>query len=467
MLVAGKGTRMNSMRPKVLHPLCGLSLLERTLRAILPLNPTEIVVVIGPEMQQVTQELDRIKALAEFSKCSISSTIQEQQNGTGGASKVGLAACSKETNYIAILPGDIPLLSSTEIKQLFSDENKLPDLQILSCNHPQPTGFGRILRDSANKVYSIIEERDATEEQRAITEINSSIYLVSRAVLQENLSKLTSANAQGELYLTDIVSLAVDAGKTVEANCVAEYTQLAGANTRVELSVLEQHRRTQLITQLQLAGVSFEDPQTCYIEEAVSIGQDSWIGANTRLLGTTRIGSGVVIEGDSRISNSEIGDECHLKLGCYISEAKIAAKCMLGPFVQVRPGTVLGEKVKLGNFVEVKNAQLGSGAKANHLAYIGDAEVGAESNIGAGTIFCNYDGKNKHRSVLGEKVFVGSNSVLVSPVSIGSDAYVAAGSTITKDIPSGALGLGRSKQANIEGWVAKRRAATTKNNRSE
>ncbi|MCL4129340.1 UNVERIFIED_CONTAM: hypothetical protein GTU68_065074, partial [Idotea baltica] len=385
-----------------------------------------------------------LEKLPEFSGLKIKTTIQKEQNGTGDAARVGLEALSEPSNYVAILPGDIPLISSEDLNCLFKLAQP-SDVQILTCNHPSPTGFGRIVRNIENKVVSIIEERDASAEQRKIVEINSSIYLIARKVLEENLGKLTSSNAQGELYLTDLVSLAVAAGNSVEAVCVEDYFQLAGANNRVELAELERHRRNQIIEEFQLAGVGFEDPQTCYIDEGVSIAQDSYVGANTRLYGTTKIGTKVVIE-----------------VGCYISEAIVSEKSIIGPFVQLRPGTELGSGVRLGNFVEVKNSKFGDFAKANHLAYIGDAEVGAQSNIGAGTIFCNYDGVNKHRSQLGEKVFVGSNSVLVSPVTIGENAYIAAGSTITKNVPSGSLGLGRARQTNIEGWVARKNATINK-----
>ena len=466
VLAAGKGTRMRSELPKVLHQLCGQSLLRRTLFALAAFSPPEIVVVIGSGKELVEVELNEISALAEFKNIAIRSVVQQQQKGTGDAAKIGFEACQKDSTHLAIVPGDIPLLNAETLEPMFADELDA-QVRILSCLHPQPKGFGRIVRNSQGQVCSIVEEKDASDEQRKINEINSSVYLVSRSVLEETLPQLTTSNAQGEFYLTDIVELAAKNGVGVTACCSEDYLRLSGANTRVELAELERQRRAEIVQTLQLAGVTFEDPLTVYIDEGVSIGVDSWIGANTRLLSQTEIGSEVVIEGDSRIYNSRIGSKSHLKLGCYITDSVVAEQCSLGPFVQVRPGTELGSGVKLGNFVEVKKAKMGKGAKANHLAYIGDATVGAGSNIGAGTIFCNYDGVNKHHSELGEKVFVGSNSVLVSPVQLGDNSYVGAGSTITKDVPSGALALGRAKQTNIDGWVAKKQSATKKKSRSE
>ena len=466
VLAAGKGTRMRSELPKVLHELCGQSLLRRTLLALAAFSPLEIIVVIGSGRELVEVELREILELAELENIEIRSVVQQQQRGTGDAARIGFEACVKNSTHLAIVPGDIPLLTADTLKPIFADELS-EQVRILSCLHPQPKGFGRIVRDSKGQVSSIVEEKDASDDQRKISEINSSVYLVSRPVLEVTLPQLTTANAQGEFYLTDIVELAAKNGTGVTACCSEDYLRLSGANTRVELAALERQRRDELVEQLQLSGVTFEDPATVYIDEGVSVGVDSWIGANTRLLAQTKIGCEVVIEGDTRISNSSIGNGSHLKLGCYITDSVIAEQCSLGPFVQVRPGTELDSGVKLGNFVEVKKAKMGKGAKANHLAYIGDATVGAGSNIGAGTIFCNYDGVNKHHSELGEKVFVGSNSVLVSPVQLGDNAYVGAGSTITKDVPGGALALGRAKQTNIDGWVAKKQSATKKKSRSE
>jgi bifunctional UDP-N-acetylglucosamine pyrophosphorylase/glucosamine-1-phosphate N-acetyltransferase len=455
VLAAGKGTRMKSELPKVLHKVCGKSLIERTLAAIAPLAPAEIVVVVGYGAKLVESEIAEIKTRPEFSSLTITTIRQETQNGTGDAARIGLAACAAASEYIAIVPGDVPLLGQAELRLLYNESAVA--VRLLSCYLAEPRGFGRIIRNAANHVERIVEEADASESERKVTEINSSVYLLERTFLAQALGALTPANAQGELYLTDVVSQATAEARVVDAVVVKDAQRLAGANTIVELSALEQLQRRRIVESHQLSGVSFEDPQTVYVDEQVQIGADSWIGANSRLYGRTTIGSSVVIEGDCRIVDSEIQSGAVIKLGSYLAESVVGANSAIGPFVQLRPGTVLGAEVKLGNFVEVKNSKLGVGAKANHLAYIGDASVGGGSNIGAGTIFCNYDGVKKHHSQVGENVFIGSNSVVVSPVEIGDSAYIAAGSTITKDVPSGTLGIGRARQTNIEGWVERKR----------
>ena len=454
VLAAGKGTRMKSELPKVLHKVCGSTLLMRTLRAVDGVSPSRIVTVLGFGRELCEAE---IGVFSEISKTPVIVADQKQQNGTGHATQVGLEKVSTDAKWVLVIPGDTPLLSTEVLVEFINAaEQHSAKVSILSCEVDDPSGFGRVSRDSSGEVQAIVEDRDCTEEQLRISEINTSMYLVARDFLEDSLSKVSGANAQGELYLTDIVGIAKQSGETIFAHTTGCVEQVLGANTRVELSELEQYRRNQINQELMYSGVSFEDPQRTYVDEGVRVGADSFLGANTRLKGCTSVGAGVVIEGDSLIEDSQIADNCLIRLGSYINQSKVAENSQIGPHAQLRPGTVLDAGVKVGNFVEIKNAHLAAGAKANHLSYIGDADVGAGSNIGAGTIFCNYDGKNKHRSTLGENVFIGSNSVLVAPVSIAANAYIGAGSAITKNVPEGALGIARGKQSNIDGWVDKK-----------
>ena len=456
ILAAGKGTRMRSELPKVLHRVCGQSLVERALRSASGVGAKRLVVVVGYGKEEVQTELDRLAQLPEFSSTEIVTAIQSEQNGTGHAAQIGLAEAG-DASSILIVPGDTPLLDVGVLEDFLAEASEAAAVTILSCLHEEPAGFGRIIRDQSGAVTAIVERKDCTPEQVAINEINTSFYLASTPFLTEALSQLEPNNAQGELYLTDIIAYGVSKGMQVDAVLTKDVARVSGANTRAELSALETVKRAEINKQLMDSGVTLEDPATTYVDEGVAVGPDTFLGAGTRLKGATVIGSNVLIEGNSHIVNSTVGDGTLLRFGSYLTEATVGSNCQIGPFVQLRPQAILHEGVKIGNFVEVKKSELHAGVKANHLSYIGDAEVGSGSNIGAGTIFCNYDGEKKSVSVLGEGVFVGSNSTLVSPVTIGKDAYIGAGSVINKDIPEGALGVGRSRQANKEGWTARRR----------
>lgn len=426
ILAAGKGTRMKSALPKVLHKLCGKTLIDRAVSVARELNPEKIVLVLGEGRELVEKEVSNVTI-----------TYQEEQKGTGDAARVGLEACD---GNVLILPGDAPLIKSEILKKL----DQTATVSLLSFNAKNPTGFGRI------DGLKIVEEKDADLKQKKITEVNSSIYLTNTDFLKEAISSLSTKNSQGEYYLTDIVEYAASKGEKVSIVNIGDSEELLGANTREELSRLEEIRRAEINSFHMKNGVSFEDPSAAYIDEGVEIGADSYIGSNTRLKGATKIGERVYFEGDSLVIDSTIAAGSKIKLGSRIENSTIGEKVSVGPFSQLRPGTVLDSEVKVGNFVEVKNSHLKKGVKAGHLSYLGDSELGEEVNVGAGTITCNYDGKNKHKTKIEEGVFIGSNTSLVAPLEIGKNALIGAGSVITKNVPENHLAIERSQQKNLK-----------------
>ena len=454
VLAAGKGTRMKSELPKVLHSVCGRSLIERALLAVSGLNPTKITVVAGYGEDQLRAELDRIGIDAQV-------VIQAEQNGTGHAAQVALAELKDDDGDVLIVSGDAPLLS-TDTLEIVCERSAEADAElVLVSSYPEdPSGFGRIIRDSSGQVSAIVEHRDCTPEQLGVGETNASVYLAKFSFLQKALGSLSSNNAQGELYLTDIVHFATNNSISIDAVVAQNHDEVAGANSRYELSLLEKARRAQINRELMESGVSMEDPAAAYIDEGVVVEPDSFIGAGTRLQGKTIVKAGAQLLGESIIRDSEIGTGTTIKLGCMIDNAKVHANCMVGPFAHLRPGSVLEDGAKVGNFVETKKAHLHKGVKASHLSYIGDAEVGEDANIGAGTITCNYDGYNKFLTVIEEGAFIGSNTALVAPVRVGARAVIGAGSTISKDVPADALGVERAEQKNIEGWAKKKRKSS-------
>ena len=445
LLAAGKGTRMCSSLPKVLHKVCGQTLLERSLRAFAGLDCSELILVLGSGESEIRAELE------ELSVPGLKIVRQEKQLGTGDAARCAFEALDKTDLDVIIAPGDIPLLR-TETLAAGLESHGESAVSFLSFEALDPTGFGRVLRDSDNSVQAIVEHKDCSEAQLSVREVNSGIYFTSRCLLGEALESLTNENSQGEYYLTDIVSFAVAKGSKVSAHKVLNPRDVAGANTRLELGLLEQYRRLEINAALMLSGVSFEDPNSAYIDEGIEVGRDSFIGAGTRLKGSSRLGEEVHIEGDCLIENCSVGDKTRVKIGCSLEDSVIGKDCSIGPFAHLRPNTLLEDDVKVGNFVETKKAELKTGVKAGHLSYLGDAVIHPRVNIGAGTITCNYDGEKKHQTTIRADSFIGSNSCLVAPVNLGEGAYVAAGSTITKDVPSGALAFGRSRQSNKTNW---------------
>lgn len=461
VLAAGKGTRMKSQLPKVLHRLCGQSLLERVLRTAAALEPARIVVVAGYQADLLKEEIEKLKLHPFLSDINVVITLQEQQNGTGHAAQIGLKKISAKADSVLILPGDSPLLREEDLRPLLTAaKESAPSLCFLSCLHPSPSGFGRIKRDSDGAVLGIVEHKDCSAEELGINEINTSIYLADKAFLSDALQSLEANNAQGELYLTDIVARAVSDKQKLIAVSTDQLEPVLGANTRAELSDLERFRREQINRAWMESGVSFEDPANAYIDEAVKIGPDTFIGAGTKLRGQTVVENNVHIEGNTLIVDSHVAEGSLIRFSCEIESSKIGARCEIGPFAHLRPGSFLWDKVKIGNFVETKKAELYHGVKVNHLSYIGDAEVGGGTNIGAGTITCNYDGSKKHKTKIDAGCFIGSNTALVAPVEVGQGAYVAAGSTITQNVPAGSLGVARGQQRNIDGWAERKKMIT-------
>ena len=453
VLAAGLGTRMRSERAKVLHELGGRPLLRYPLAALATLDPKRVVLVVGHQADAVS-EAAKVAGLA-----GLESVLQKEPKGTGHAVRCAAPALADFKGDVIILYGDVPMIRPETLAAIVRTHRaERADLTLLTVRFSDPTGYGRIVRGGDGRVTGIVEQRDATVAQRAITEINPGFYCVRAEVLFPMLRRLKANNAQGELYLTDLVGMAAGDGLRVaslESDSPAEVT---GINTRAELARMEMLVKDELVRRWMDAGVTFEDPATAYLGPDVTIGRDTVIGPNVTLRGKTRIGSNCRLEGTSHLTDATLGDGVQLLFGCHVEDAVVGNDSRIGPFARLRPGTQLAERVHVGNFVETKQAALGVGAKANHLTYLGDCEIGPGSNIGAGTITCNYDGYRKYRTTIGARVFVGSDTQFVAPVTVADDAYVGAGTTVTRDVPSGALAVSRVPMRNIDGWVPKFRS---------
>ncbi|MCB0344056.1 MAG: bifunctional UDP-N-acetylglucosamine diphosphorylase/glucosamine-1-phosphate N-acetyltransferase GlmU [Bdellovibrionales bacterium] len=456
VLAAGKGKRMKSDLPKVLHKLCGLTLLERAIRSVRGLSPKRITIVAGHGEALVRDHLESV----DFGSAEMRIAVQSEQNGTGHAVLMAFDDLDPEVEDVLIIPGDTPLLREATYEPLL--HNREAVVSVLTSVVENPYGFGRIERANDGSVKAIVEDRDCSDSQRSINEINSSVYLAKQSFLREVLPKLGSNNAQGEIYLTDIVGAAVKQGRSVRGAVCEHSSHVAGANSRYELALLEVVRRHEINKHWMDEGVTFEDFRTAYIDEDVELGRDCLIGPGVSISGRCVLGAGVCVEAHSTIQSCNISEGAHVKFSSHLEQAEVGPRCMIGPFARVRPQTKLGAEVRLGNFVETKKAEFGAGAKANHLSYIGDARVGPKTNIGAGTITCNYDGYNKHVTNIGTDVFIGSNTALVAPVTISDGAIVGAGSTITKDVPKDALGVARARQNNVEEYALRKRREHSK-----
>ncbi|MBL9038486.1 MAG: bifunctional UDP-N-acetylglucosamine diphosphorylase/glucosamine-1-phosphate N-acetyltransferase GlmU [Archangium sp.] len=454
VLCAGKGTRMKSeTTPKVLHTLLGRPMAWYPMTRAFEIGASPVVAVIGHHGEAVQSALGNA-----FSGNPVAFATQSQQRGTGDAAAAARTALAGFNGKVLILSGDVPLVTAETLKRLHDAAKAAPGpLAMLTCRPPSPTGYGRIIRDGAQRVVSIVEERDATPAQREVREVNAGLYLVDSTFLWGALEKLTPQNAQGELYLTDIVAAAAKVGTVTAVE--ADAAELAGINDRVELAERTEVLRARINRRHQLAGVTLQHPASTFIDEGVEIGPDTIIAPNVTISGECEIGARVHVDSGCVLVHSTVGDDSHVKPYSVLEEAVVGPACHVGPFARLRPGTVLDEGVHIGNFVETKKARLKKGSKAGHLAYLGDAEIGANCNIGAGTITCNYDGVNKHQTVLGDGVFIGSDTQLVAPVTVGDGAFVAAGSTITKNVPSNALALSRTPQTVRANWAESRRAA--------
>lgn len=446
ILAAGEGTRMKSKTPKVLHKVAGLSLVEHVMKAASQIGSDKLVVVVGSGKEQVESYLKNSGAVFVH---------QAQRLGSGHAVMV-CEDVIDENEDVLILCGDTPLIQAKTLERLLEvHKNKDNACTVLTAELDNPFGYGRIVRDRKGQVLKIVEEKDADAPTKAIKEINSGMYCFKGAQLKSFLSKLTNDNAQGEYYLTDMLALLNEAGYKVGSAVVTDFDDLRGVNSRVQLAESEVILRKRINDYWMSEGVTLIDPMTTYIEDGVSIGRDSIIYPGTSLRGKCVIGEDCILGPNAHLENMKIGAGVTVKEST-LTDSSIDDGTTVGPYAYVRPGSQIGKDVKVGDFVEIKNAVIGDGTKISHLTYVGDAEVGSGVNLGCGVVFVNYDGVNKFKTVVEDDCFVGCNVNLISPVKVGKGAYVAAGSTITKDVPEGALGVARERQTNIEGWVARK-----------
>lgn len=450
ILAAGKSTRMKSARPKVLHDLAGRMLIEHVLFTAQKLGAISTTLVVGHAADDVKQALSDWKDL-QFVE-------QSPQLGTGHALLQTESVLTEREGTVLLLYGDVPLLTVGTLQRLLEAHHTTrAAATVLTTELTDPYGYGRILRADNGQITRIVEERDASSEQRAIREINSGIYALSLSKLFSTLHRLATDNAQGEYYLTDLVALYHQEGRNVEGLCVDTPDEVRGINSRVELADMARIVRERRSKAMMLSGVTLEDPATTYVDEGVVVGMDTTIGPGVLLQGNTSVGARCVIQAGCRLTNVVVGDDVIILDHCILTDATVGSKVRMGPFSHIRPESVIGTGAHIGNFVELKKTVLGTGSKANHLSYLGDAVIGDGVNVGAGTITCNYDGTKKHRTVIEDGAFIGSNSSLVAPLTIGAGAYVGAGSTITHDVPAGGLGVARGHQHNKENWVAERK----------
>jgi UDP-N-acetylglucosamine diphosphorylase/glucosamine-1-phosphate N-acetyltransferase len=452
IMAAGAGTRMKSETPKVLHKVAGRSMISLAVDTADALAPEHLVVVVGHQREQVSAHLAEIAPHAQLA-------VQENLLGTGDAVRSGLAVLPGITGEVVVTSGDVPLLEGQTLQALVAEHrNAANAVTVLTAEVPDPTGYGRIVRDSVG-VARIVEERDADAATRAIAEINSGIYVFDAELLTAGIASLSAANAQGELYLTDVVAFARSHGRAVGAWLLTDHLQTEGVNDRVQLAERNAELNRRILHRWMLAGVTVVDPASTWVHAGVDLATDVTLLPGTSLEGATSVESGAVIGPDTTLIDVEVGAGAHV-VRTHAELAVIAAGASVGPFSYLRPGTELGADGKIGAFVETKKAIIGAGAKVPHLTYCGDAVIGEGANIGAGTIFANYDGVTKSTTHVGAHSFVGSDSVLVAPVDIADGAYVAAGSTITGAVGPGELAVARGKQRNIAGWVARKRSGS-------
>ena len=449
ILAAGQGTRMVSALPKVMHPVCGVPMVDYAVRAALDTGCADVVVVVG-------HGRDRVESyLAEaFAEAPVRTAVQIEQRGTGDAARVGLEATDRATDSVLIMNGDVPLVTAAELRAVVR-ELPLADLSLATCVVEDPTGYGRVLRKMGH-VAEIREHRDLRgDDERCVREVNAGIYAVSVALLRDALAALAPQNAQGELYLTDVVAHATRAGARVEAVTLGA-DALAGINDRDQLNRVEQVMYERIALRWRLAGVTVRPGVR--IDAQVHLEPDVTLESGVALRGRTRVGRGASVDVGCVLTNVDVREGAIVKPYCVAAHSSIGPGAEVGPFSHLRKDSEIGEGAHVGNFVETKKTRLGRGAKANHLSYLGDSVVGEKANIGAGTIFCNYDGFQKHTTTIGPDVFVGSDSQIVAPVTVGAGAYIATGTTVTRDVPAGALAIGRVPQENKEGYAERLRA---------
>ncbi len=449
ILAAGQGTRMKSGLPKVLHQIGGKALFVHVLEIAKLSRPGRVAIVIGHGAAAVRQA---------YAGTDVHWVIQEKQLGTGHAVLSARKSFSDFDGDLLILSGDVPLIQERTIRAMlaFHREEKAA-LTLMTAVLDEPVGYGRILRDSSGTLKATVEEKDATEEQRSIREVNMGAYVAQREFLFEALEQVSSDNRQGEYYLPDIVGIGLGQGRKVVTVQVEDSSEVMGINTREELARMEKTLRERINKKWMDAGVTLKDPETVYIDDGVSIGRDTVIGPNTQLCGRTVIGERCRIDGSAYLNDSEIGNDVHLLFSVVLMSSQVEQGAIVGPFAHLRPGTALGPNVHIGNFVEAKAAKIGAGTKANHLTYLGDCTIGRDTNIGAGTITCNYDGFQKYKTRIGDRVQVGSDTTLVAPVALGDDVYVATASTVRRDVPAGALVYNERQEKVREGWTEQKR----------
>jgi bifunctional UDP-N-acetylglucosamine pyrophosphorylase/glucosamine-1-phosphate N-acetyltransferase len=439
ILAAGQGKRMKSQLPKVLHRIAGKTLIEHVIATAAKLNPaTTPIIVYGHQGDIIKHALANV---------NVSWIEQPNQLGTGHALQQTLDLIP-EQNQVLVLYGDVPLISTDTLKSFITD-TPTDSIGIITANFPDPTGLGRIIRDTNNQIVRIVEEKDANAAERAIQEINSGIYLVPARYLKKWLPTLKNQNAQQEYYLTDIISIATQEKFSIHSQTPDHYEEVLGVNDRAQLARLERFYQRQAAEKLMHQGVTLLDPNRLDIRGDLTVGYDVTIDINVIIEGNVNIGNNCVIGPNALLRNVTLGDNVTVNANCVLDGAEIANHCTIGPFARVRPGTQLGEHVHLGNFVETKNSIIANATKINHLSYIGDSDIGAHVNIGAGTITCNYDGVNKHKTIIGDHAFIGSNSALVAPINIGEGATIGAGSTLTRNAPPKQLTLSRAEQRSL------------------
>ncbi len=449
ILAAGKGTRMNSAWPKVLHRVAGVPMIEYVLSAAATLRPSTMVAVVGHEAATLTTALSHHKGLTFV--------VQEPQRGTGDALLATESVLGSAQGTLVLLSGDVPLLSAKALSGLVEHHVSTgAALTVVTARVSDPRDYGRIVR-RGERIARIVEERDATPAERAIPEINAGIYAFALDGLFDALRRIASDNAQDEYYLPDLVAIFNEAGRRVEAFTVEHADEIRGINSRTELEAVSRVVRTRTNEALMAAGVTIEDSATTYVGRDVVVGRDTILHPNVSLEGTTTIGAGCEIHSGTRIVNSRIADRVVVNDHCVITDSSVEADARIGPFAHLRPAVVIGTGARVGNFVELKKTVLGDGSKAMHLTYLGDTTVGERVNIGAGTITCNYDGERKQRTTIEDGAFVGSDTQLIAPVTVGPGAYIGSGTTVREDVPAGALAVSAGKQRIVEGWVEKRK----------
>ncbi|MFF7182725.1 bifunctional UDP-N-acetylglucosamine diphosphorylase/glucosamine-1-phosphate N-acetyltransferase GlmU [Streptomyces sp. NPDC008121] len=452
VLAAGEGTRMKSKTPKVLHEIAGRSLVGHVVSAARELEPESLVVVVGHAREQVSAHLDAHYA-------GTRTAVQHEQNGTGHAVRMGLEELGAAPDgTVVVVCGDTPLLSGETLRELAAthaaDGNAVT---VLTAEVPDSTGYGRIVRDEVSgAVTAIVEHKDASDAQRAIREINSGVFAFDGRLLADALGKVRTDNSQGEEYLTDVLSILREAGHRVGASVAADHREILGINNRVQLAEARALLNRRLLERAMTAGVTVVDPSSVLVDVTVTFERDAIVHPGTQLLGTTHIGEDAEVGPNSRLKDTTVGRGARVD-NTVADSAEIGESASVGPFAYLRPGTRLGVKAKAGTYVEMKNATIGDGTKVPHLSYVGDATIGEYTNIGAASVFVNYDGEAKHHTTIGSHCRTGSDNMFVAPITIGDGAYTAAGSVITKDVPAGSLAVARGQQRNIEGWVARKR----------